>query len=93
MRWRKKYLEVKKMIDLSVLSQVGKLRQMQKQMAKKKLVIEDKGIRVIVNGKQEIEELSFEKGTGADQIKKLINKAFNQLKKEMAKELMGGVSS
>jgi len=93
MRWRKKYLEVKKMIDLSVLSQVGKLRQMQKQMAKKKLVIEDKGIRVIVNGKQEIEELSFEKGTGADQIKKLINKAFNQLKKEMAEDLMGGVSS
>jgi len=81
------------MIDLSVLGQMGKLRQMQKQMAKKKLVIEDKGVKVIVNGKQEIEELSFEKGTRADQIKKLINKAFNQLKKEMAEELMGGASS
>jgi len=80
------------MIDLSVLGQMGKLRQMQKQMAKKKLVIEDKGVKVIVNGKQEIEELSFEKGTRADQIKKLINKAFNQLKKEMAEELMGGTS-
>jgi len=78
------------MIDLSILGQMGKLRQIQKQMAKKKLVMEDKGIKVEVNGKQEIEALSFENGVKADQVKELINKAFNQLKKEMAKGLMGG---
>ena len=76
------------MIDMSLLKQLGNWKKMQKEMARQTITINEQGIVVTVTGEQKIKELAFEDGANPKAVAKVINKAFDQLKKKLAKNLM-----
>lgn len=68
-------------------------RQMQKQMEKEKVVLEENGIKVVINGTQKIE--SFEiNGVSNDAVVEVLNKAIRKSQEAAAKqmqEMAGGL--
>lgn len=73
---------------MGLLKQLGDLKKMQKQMSQQKITVEDKGVKVTVTGEQKIKELEFTTGVSPTIVAKVINQAFDQLKKRLAKSLM-----
>lgn len=76
------------MIDMSFLKQLGDLKKMQKEMARQVFTLNEQGVRVTVTGEQKIKELVFDDGTSPKIVAKVVNRAFDQLKKRLAQNLM-----
>lgn len=74
------------------LQQLKKLKELKDALEKEKREIEREGIRVVINGKMEIEEirlnpqLDFEKQ--GEIIKDCINEAMKQIQKEVARKML-----
>lgn len=73
------------------LQQLKKLKELQDALGKEKIEIEREGVRVVINGKMEIEEIKlnhqidFEKQEKI--IKDCINEAMKQIQAEAAKKM------
>ncbi len=76
------------MIDMGLLKQLGDLRKMQKEVSRQKVTIESEGVKVTITGEQKIKELDFAEGVAPKIVAKVINQAFDRLKKRLAKNLM-----
>ena len=76
------------MIDMNVLKQLGDLKKMQKQISRQITTIEERGVRVTVTGEQKIKDLDFDDNVSPKIVAGVINRAFDQLKKRLAKSLM-----
>ncbi|MFB6212720.1 MAG: YbaB/EbfC family nucleoid-associated protein [Candidatus Magasanikbacteria bacterium] len=72
------------------LKQMKKLKDLQSQMKSKEASFERDGVEVTVNGSMKIEDVSLNNELSSEKqerlVKKCANKAFDQLKKEMAKD-------
>jgi len=75
------------------LKQLKELKDLQDSMSKEKLEFEKNGIRVILNGKMEIEELTIPDGLNkedeAKKIKECINDAMKKVQMSMASKMSG----
>lgn len=78
------------MVDMSLLRQLGDLRKMQKEISRQTVTVEENGVKVTVTGEQKIRELEFSKGSDPKTVAKVINQAFDQLKRKLAKNLISG---
>jgi DNA-binding protein YbaB len=76
------------MIDMSLLKQLGDLKNIQKEMARQTITVDSRGVSVTVTGEQKIKELVFAEGTSPKIVAKVVNQAFDKLKKRLAKNLM-----
>ncbi|KUK83861.1 MAG: hypothetical protein XD98_0224 [Microgenomates bacterium 39_6] len=76
------------MIDMGLLKQLGDLKNIQKEMARQTITVDSQGVSVTVTGEQKIKELVFAEGTDPKTVAKVINQAFDKLKKRLAKNLM-----
>ena len=66
-----------------------KADQLKKEMEAEVFDVESGDVRVRINGVQKILKLEYPEGTDSDKIKEVINKAFEQSQKEMAKKMQG----
>jgi DNA-binding protein YbaB len=75
------------------LKQLKELKDLQDSMSKEKLEFEKNGIKVILNGKMEIEELTIPDGLNkedeAKKIKECINDAMKKVQMSMASKMSG----
>lgn len=73
------------------LKQLGKLKELKNSLEKEKKEIERQGIRVVVNGKMEIEEIKLNSQMDTEEqgkvLKECINEAFKQIQQEAAKKM------
>ena len=76
------------MIDLGFLKDLNKMRQLQSQLANQRVEVEERGVRVVVSGDQEIKELQFEEEITANTVKQVVNKAYNKLRRQVAQGMM-----
>ena len=76
------------MIDMGLLKQLGDLKKMQKEISRQRVTVENRGVKVTVTGEQKIKELDFADGVEPRTVAKVINQAFDRLKKRLAKNLM-----
>lgn len=83
---------------LDKLKQLGQLAQLKKigdSLQKEKREVEKEGIRVVVNGKMEIEEIKLNPELSIEQQEKLvkdcINEAMRQIQMEAAQKMMQGL--
>ncbi len=68
------------------LREVKKLREMQNALAKERAEIEEGGVRVVINGKMEVEEVSIEEGLSKEEIEKNTKNSINQCLKKVQME-------
>ncbi|OGY32779.1 MAG: hypothetical protein A3A57_00645 [Candidatus Woykebacteria bacterium RIFCSPLOWO2_01_FULL_41_12] len=66
-----------------------KADQLKKEMEAEVFDVESGDVRVRINGVQKILKLEYPDGTDPDRVKEVINKAFEQSQKEMAKKMQG----
>jgi len=66
-----------------------KADQLKKEMEAEVFDVESGDIKVRINGVQKILKLEYPDGTDPDRVKEVINKAFEQSQKEMAKKMQG----
>ncbi len=73
------------------LKQLAKLKEMKDMLEKEKKEVEEEGVRVVVNGKMEIEELKLNPELDPAKhekiIKDCINRAFKEIQQEAAKKM------
>ena len=67
-------------------------RDLQKQLAKEELTIEENGVKVTVSGQPRLKSLSFEEEVSSEQIMKVINKTLDEAQRLMAQKLMGKIN-
>ena len=67
-------------------------RDLQKQLTKEELVLEENGVKVVVSGQPRLKSLSFEEGVNGERIMKVINKALDEVQHLMAQKLMGKIN-
>ena len=73
---------------MNILKQLGDLKKMQKQISRQTIAIEEKGVKVTITGEQKIKDLDFDNSVSPKVVAGVINKAFDQLRKRLAKSLM-----
>lgn len=78
------------MVDMNMLKQLGNLKKIQKEISRQTVSVEEKGVRVTVNGQQEIKSLDFDDQVKPETVAKVINQAFDKLKKQLTRNLMRG---
>ncbi len=66
---------------------INEARKMQKEMSKQRFEVEEEGVRMVVSGDFQIQELSID-GNLNERVRKAFNKAFKKVNKEMAKNMM-----
>ena len=66
-----------------------KADQLKKEMEAEVFDVESGDVRVRINGVQKILKLEYPDGTDPARVKEVINKAFEQSQKEMAKKMQG----
>ena len=66
-----------------------KADQLKKEMEAEVFDVESGDVIVRINGVQKILKLEYPDGTDPDRVKEVINKAFEQSQKEMAKKMQG----
>lgn len=73
------------------LKAINKLRQIQNQLSKERIVVEENGVKVVLSGDLKVRELHID-GEKQDLVAGVINKAYEQTQKAMAKKMqeMGG---
>jgi len=73
------------------LKQLAKLKELQEALEKERKEVEKEGVRVLVNGKMEIEEISLNPKLDAvkqgEIIKDCINQALKEVQQEAAKKM------
>jgi len=73
------------------LKQLAKMKELRDTLEKERKEIEKDGVRVVVNGKMEIEELELNSQLGADKqqglIKDCINRALKEVQQEAARKM------
>lgn len=76
---------------LDKFKQLRELKKLQDELGKEKIEIENQGIKVIVNGQMEIEEIQINSELGKTEQEKLlkecINEAMNKMKMLMAQKM------
>ena len=74
------------------LKQLGKLKELKDILEKERKEVEKEGIRVIVNGKMEIEEIKLNPQLNTEKqeeiLKANINEALDQIRQEAARKMM-----
>lgn len=66
---------------------INEARKMQKQMSKQRYEVEEEGIRIVMSGDFQLQEMSVD-GEINERVRKALNKAFKKVNKEMAKNMM-----
>ncbi len=73
------------------LRQIGKLKQIQSQIQEEKAEVAKGGVRVVVNGKFEIEEIVLNKELNTEEqaevLKKCLNEAMKEVQMKVAQKL------
>ena len=73
------------------LKQLAKLKEMKDMLEKEKKEVEKDGVRVVVNGKMEVEEIRLNPEIDAAKqeeiVKDCINRAFKEIQQEAAKKM------
>lgn len=64
-------------------------RDLQKQLAKEELTVEERGVKVVVSGQSRLKSLSFKEGVSGEEITQVINKALDEVQRLVAEKLMG----
>ena len=82
--------QFKQLGDLAKMQKQAK--DLQKQLAKEELTVEENGVKVVVSGQPRIRSLSFEEGVSGEQIMKVVNKALDEAQRLMAQKLMGKIN-
>ncbi len=76
------------------LKQLAQLKKLKDVLEKERKEVEREGIRVVVNGKMEIEEIKLNPDLGIEKqekiVKDCINEAMQQIQKEAAQKMMQG---
>jgi DNA-binding protein YbaB len=76
---------------LDKLRQIKELKKMQDEFSKERIEVEKQGIKVIINGKMDVEEISLNSALSQqDQekiIKECINEAMNKMKYSLAQKM------
>ncbi len=81
---------------LDKLKQVKKLREIQNALSREKVEVEEGGVKVVMNGKMEIEEVIIENDTDKTDLEKrlksCVNKCLKQVQMTAARKMqeMGG---
>jgi DNA-binding protein YbaB len=74
------------------LKQLGKLKELKDILEKERQEAEKDGVRVIVNGKMEVEEIELNPQLANDKqakaVKDAVNQALNQVRQSAAKKMM-----
>jgi len=74
------------------LKQLGKLKELKDILEKERKEVEKEGVRVIVNGKMEVEEIKLNPQLDTEKqeevLKKNINEALDQIRQETAKKML-----
>ncbi len=76
------------MIDLGILKDLGKMRQLRKQLANQRVEVEENGVKVVVSGDQKIKQLQWVDSVSPETVKRVINKAYDQLRRQVARGMM-----
>lgn len=75
------------------LKQLQKLKEMQEDIKKEKVEHEENGIKVVVNGKFEIEEIHLNRDLSVEEqevfLKKCLNQAVKKIQMNMAEKFSG----
>ena len=73
------------------LKQLNKLRELKNALEKEKKEVEKDGVKVVVNGKMEVEEITLnpqmEPGQQEKTVKDCINQALKEIQQEAAKKM------
>ncbi|MFA5249079.1 MAG: YbaB/EbfC family nucleoid-associated protein [Candidatus Paceibacterota bacterium] len=73
------------------LKQLKKLKEIQDQLKKERVEFEKQGVKVVINGKMEIEELYLNPDLGVDQqqkaVKECINDAMHKVQMNLAQKM------
>ncbi len=67
-------------------------RDLQKQLTKEELTVEEGGVRVVVSGQPRLKSLSFKEGVSGEEITQVINKALDEVQRLVAQNLMGKIN-
>jgi DNA-binding protein YbaB len=67
---------------LDKLKQLGQLKAMQDQMKKEKFIVEKEGIKIVVNGSLQVEELVITGDISPERIAQLVKDAVNEAMKK-----------
>jgi len=74
------------------LKQLGKLKELKDVLEKERQEAEKDGVRVVVNGKMEVEEIEFNPQLANDKqakaVKEAVNQALNQIRQSAARKMM-----
>jgi DNA-binding protein YbaB len=74
------------------LKQLGKLKELKDILEKEKQEAEKDGVRVVVNGKMEVEEIELNPQLANDKqakaVKDAVNQALNQVRQSAARKMM-----
>ncbi len=65
------------------IKQVKKLREMQNSLAQERAEVEEGGVRVVMNGKMEVEEISITKDLSKEETEKATKSAVNNCLKQV----------
>lgn len=76
------------MIDLGILKDLGKMRQLQKKLSNQRVEVEENGVKVVVSGDQKIKKLQWDDSVSPQIVKRVINKAYDQLRRQVARGMM-----
>lgn len=82
--------QFKQLGDLAKMQKQAK--DLQKQLAKEELTVEENGVKVTVSGQPRLKLLSFEEEVSSEQVMKVINKALDEAQRLMAQKLMGKIN-
>lgn len=80
---------------LDKFKQLSQLRELQKSLKEEKVEVEDRGVKVVVNGNMEIEEIFLNESLSIEEqaivLKKCINDSFKKIQLIAAQKMgMGG---
>jgi DNA-binding protein YbaB len=74
------------------LKQLGKLKELKDVLEKERQEAEKDGVRVVVNGKMEVEEIELNPQLANDKqakaVKEAVNQALNQIRQSAARKMM-----
>lgn len=67
---------IKNMFDK--LKQLAQLKEMESKMKEERIVVENNGVKIIINGKLEVEEIALNPQLGLEEQQRIIKDCFNE---------------
>ncbi|MDD5221486.1 MAG: YbaB/EbfC family nucleoid-associated protein [Candidatus Paceibacterota bacterium] len=60
------------------LKQLAQLKEMESKMKEERIVVENNGVKIIINGKLEVEEIALNPQLGLEEQQRIIKDCFNE---------------